>query len=381
MASLYRQPKSVFWWVKYRDKDGRRRRESTRLNANIPSETYKAKVIEADLTRAEFAEPKHAQGQAGRWDIWVAPYLDARYQASPITHLRNIRTWANLRRFLDEKGIEQPSNVRREHGFAFLDWRQSPQPEMRKAKRNTALLEMKLFSFLMKEAIRRGLCTSNPMADLGIKRVASREKPELTDEHLALIEEAILLEPEPRRTMLHNSFLIARWQGCRLNETWLDPMTAVELSGEGPSRRGLIHFRIKGGRQHTAPMAPQLMPLFDKLRAAGARETYARTMNGSVPWTSRDWHSFLWRSGLKLKIPGVTPHCLRVTAATRMARGGVSISKAMKFLGHTSESIHRIYQKLRADDLDDCFAALGPSPHPPQSPPASADHPLQPTAS
>ena len=374
MASLYRQPNSVFWWVKYRGKDGRRRRESTRLNANLPSETRKARVIEADLTRAEFAEPKHSQGQAGRWDIWVVPYLDARYQASPITHLRNIQTWANLRRFIDEKGIEQPSNVRREHGFAFLDWRQSPQPGMRKAKRNTALLEMKLFSFLMKEAIRRDLCTSNPLADLGVKRAPSKEKRELTDEHLAMIEEAILLHPEPSRTMLHNSFLIARWQGCRLNETWLDPMTDVEMSGEGTTRRGIIHFRAKGGRQHTAPMAPPLMPLFDKLRAAGARETYARTMNGPEPTTSSDWHDFLRRSGLKRKIPGVTPHCLRVTAATRMARSGISMPKAMKFLGHASETVHRIYQKLRTDDLDECFAALGPTPQPPQSPPTS-DHP------
>ena len=296
--------------MKYRDKDGRRRRQSTRFNANLPNETRKARALEAELTQAEFAEPKRAQ--EGRWDVWVRPYLDARYQ-NGATHRRCISIWSNVSRFLREKKIEQPSNIRREHGFEFLDWRQSPQPGLRKSMRNTALFEMRVLCFLMKEAIRRGFCTSNPMADLGVKRVASRKKRELTDEHLAMIEEAILLQPEPRRTLLHNSFLIARWQGCRINETWLDPMTAAELSGEGPTRRGLIHFCIKGGWRHTSPMAPQLMPLFDKLKAAGARETYARTMNGPEPTTSNVWHDFLRRSGLRRKIPGVTPHCLRVT--------------------------------------------------------------------
>jgi hypothetical protein len=96
-------------------------------------------------------------------------------------------------------------------------------------------------------------------------------------------------------------------------------------------------------------------------------------MNGPEPTTSSDWHDFLRRSGLKRKILGVTPHCLRVTAATRMARAGVSISKAMKFLGHASEIVHRIYQKLRTDDLDDCLAALGPTPPSPVS--VAPDHP------
>ena len=375
MASLYRQPKSIYWWVKYRDKDGRRRRESTGLNANLPTETRKARELEAELTRAEFAEPKRTQ--AGRWDAWVRPYLAARYETSPLTYLRYTMIWNNVSRFLREKEIEQPSNVRREHGFEFLDWRQSAQPGMRRAKRNTALLEMRVLCFVMKEAIRRSLCTSNPLAGLGVKPSPATEKRELTDEHLAMIEDAILLEEEPNRTLLHNSFLIARWQGCRINETWLDPQTDVTFAGEGRARRGLIHFRTKGGRRHTAPMAPQLMPLFDKLIAAGARETYARTMNGPQSLTSREWHSFLWRSGLKRKIPGVTPHCLRVTAATRMARAGVSVSKAMKFLGHASETIHRVYQKLRTDDLDDCLAALGPTPPPltkgpPQKPSSSS---------
>jgi hypothetical protein len=51
-------------------------------------------------------------------------------------------------------------------------------------------------------------------------------------------------------------------------------------------------------------------------------------------------------------------HCTRVTVITRLCRANVSESQAMRFVGHASETIHRVYQRLRAEDVSACVSAL-----------------------
>jgi integrase len=55
---------------------------------------------------------------------------------------------------------------------------------------------------------------------------------------------------------------------------------------------------------------------------------------------------------------GTTFHSTRVTVASRMARGNVSIVKAMRLLNHSSELVHRSYQRLQAADVADVFDSL-----------------------
>lgn len=47
-----------------------------------------------------------------------------------------------------------------------------------------------------------------------------------------------------------------------------------------------------------------------------------------------------------------------MTVITRLARSGVPEAKAMKFVGHASTEIHRIYQRLSVDDLACCHDPL-----------------------
>ena len=69
---------------------------------------------------------------------------------------------------------------------------------------------------------------------------------------------------------------------------------------------------------------------------------------------AKEFHFFFKEIGL----PHLCFHCTRVTVATRMARAGVPISEAMAFVGHASETIHRIYQRLAAADLSSAVAAV-----------------------
>ena len=72
---------------------------------------------------------------------------------------------------------------------------------------------------------------------------------------------------------------------------------------------------------------------------------------------ARNWHRFFRKIGL----PHISFHCTRVTVITRLARAGVPEQQAMRFIGHATLEVHRIYQKLKTGDLSDCVSVLNGS--------------------
>lgn len=73
---------------------------------------------------------------------------------------------------------------------------------------------------------------------------------------------------------------------------------------------------------------------------------------------SQIWTRFFKRHGLSKRYSFLCSHCFRVTAVTRLARANVSEAKAMRYVGHASEDIHRIYMRLQATDVAECCHAL-----------------------
>jgi integrase len=239
----------------------------------------------------------------------------------------------------------------------FIKWRQVPDKRKGKYKacHNTALLELKVLGLIMSEAVQRDYAPYNPCRDLKIGKMKAKEKPELTDSQIEFIRTKIEDEPEPLKTFFRNSLEIARYQGCRISETYLNPMDQVTFhrDPQGKVIKANITFFAKGGRIHTPPLHPALWPLFEKLQADGRKETYTKPYN-----PSRQWWRFLKKIKMKATDSNICFHSLRVTAATRLARSDVKESSAMKFLGHASVTVHRAYQRLKSDDLGDCLEAL-----------------------
>lgn len=352
MAHLYQQKRSPFWWVKFRDpKTGLTCRKSTGQRIGEGSQTKKARQQCAELTLAENADGAATIGGSARerWDAWVRDFLVVRYGE----RCRFDIAWDTINLFLVERKIPTPRQLTRAHCLEYMAWRRKPDVRAGKYKAglNTSILEVKVIGLVMKEAVIRGYAQFNPCRELGIKREKHREKPEYTDEDFAFIEAAIAKESEPLRTFYAHSFAIARYQGCRLSETHLNPQDAVQLRGDS----GTISFLAKGNKVHVAPLHPRLIPMFRQLIDSGATETYEQPKS-----PARMWFAFLTRCGMKKLKPGACFHSLRVTAATRLARSRIiSEAKAMKFIGHASTTVHRSYQRLRPDDLSDCLDALG----------------------
>jgi hypothetical protein len=354
MACLYKRKRSPFWWIKYRDPfTGKIIYESTGFKLFVGPETRRAKELEAEKTLAERATARVSSSE--NWSAWVNQFIAARYSQSAASRLRFTTAWHSVEMFLLEMKIAAPRNLTRDHCNAYFEWRKQPDTKNGKyrAGHNTALLEMKTLSLLMKEALRRGYARENPARDLGIKRAPRKLFPELTDEALEMIRLAISTQPEPRQTFLRNSFLIARWHGVRLTETHLNPQTQVWQQDIHGKLRWMVLFHQKGGKTRPKVLHPELIPLLSKLKQDGAVQTYEPPDK-----PSRVWFDFLHDCGVKKLLPNACFHSLRVTAASRLARAGVSEHKAMEYLTHASTTVHEAYIRWRPEDMDDCHGAL-----------------------
>lgn len=353
MASLYKRKGSQFWWVKFSGRGGKIQRESTGMRIGDGHETRRAQEIRALKTLEETRYSPDSPVEV--WDKWVQTFLTTRAKAQRSLE-RYLFIWRTMSMFLQERKVTVPRLLTFNHCYDYIEWRKKPCPKEGRyhASINTIRIELSILGMIMNEAVRRGYALTNPCRDINIAGTKPKPKPEFTEEHLAMIEAEIAkVSDQQKRTFLERSYFIARYQGCRQAETHLNPMDDVVI--DESCQRGTITFRIKGDRVHTAPLHPKLIPLFQKLQDEGATETYKMPGNPRFAW-----YKFLRDSGLKAKIPGACFHCLRVTAVTRLARSKkVKEAEAMRFIGHASVLVHRVYQRLRADDLGDCLEALG----------------------
>lgn len=341
MASLFKQQKSKFWWIKFRNSTtGKTERVSTKL-----TDLVRANRLCAEYTFKE--SQLNAASPSELWDRWVPGFFEERYGSNK---LRAECAWRVLRMFLTEHDLTAPRQVLREHATQYLAWRAKPNKSKGKYKagRNTAILEIKFLSILLDEAQRRGYCVFNPWLKLKLHRDRQNQKPEYPRTALAKILKHIRHEPEPKRSFFLNSFLIARYHGCRLSETYFNPLVAVQFSD-----RPTISFHAKGDRTHTVFLHPKLVRRFRRMRAQGRTETYP-----PVKSPAKEWFNFLTRIGIKKEYPGACFHSLRVTAATTLARKGIPEKKAMDYIGHASTTVHRSYVRLKPEDLAVCAAAL-----------------------
>lgn len=347
MASLFERARSPFWWIKFRDSNGIQR-QSTGLRIGAGPDRRRAEQLRAEKTLAESKMTAGSQNE--RWENWVPDYLHLRYADAAASKLRTSVAWRTIRMFLAEREIYFPRQLTRSHCVEYMAWRQKPNKKCGKyaAGHNTAHLEIKILGLVMAESVLRNYAPFNPCRDLEIKRIRGKEKPELNEKIIAMIEGGIEKEPVRLRTFFRNSFDIARLHGCRLSETFLNPLTDVDM---GQSNR--IRFKAKGGRMHTVLLHPGLIPLFTKLRADGATETYPMPKS-----PAKEWHKFLKRVGVKAILPNACFHSLRVTVASTLARKGVSEKKAMSYLGHASTTVHRSYVRLKPEDLTECSDAI-----------------------
>lgn len=357
MASLYKRPRSPFWWIKFRDAAGAVRCESTGLRVGRGDDYRRAQDLRAERTLAE--RKSGTVHHAEHWPQWVPQYIDL---AAGRTQERYLSAWRSLRIFFEEKEITAPRQLTYQHCADYMPWRLKPNKARGKwrAGRNTAILELKVLRWLLREAVRRGYAPGNPARELVLRREPRKLFPEYTRDQLEQIADAIEREPdEAARTQLRNSFLIARYHGVRLRETNVNPVRDVQLwpSDRPTAAHGLegsIRFHQKGGKVKDKPLHPKLIPLFQDLIARKQTTTYP-----PAAWSGR-WFRFLVRAGLKAQNPNACFHSLRVTVKNQLDAAGVPTEIVREYLSHTPQDVHSSYGRFaNLDKLRICHAAVG----------------------
>lgn len=101
--------------------------------------------------------------------------------------------------------------------------------------------------------------------------------------------------------------------------------------------------RVTKKRRVVVPISKKLAPVL--------RRAYAARTSAFVLGHPGEIDKSVYRVAEKAKIEGVSPHILRHTAATHMARNGVPLWKIAKVLGNSVAIVERVYAKHCPDDL------------------------------
>lgn len=332
MAYMYRKLRSPFWYVQFIDADGRKHDKSTGLRTDDPNDTLKAKSLRAELEAKEYHRVPVVNGAA--WDSWV-PKFFSRHCQTERTLERYQDAWKWVALWFQRQRIHSPRQLTYKRAVEYLDWRTTFKKRTGKiVGRNTAIYELKILSLVVDEAVRLGHADANPLVSLKVHRDKPAKKPELTDEEIVEICEALKGEPE----WMQVSFDIALHTGCRLRETRI-PLACISFQ-----EKKITFPSPKGGeeRAFSIPMPSALRPLFMRLKAAGKPYTV------EFPFQpSRRWQQFF----IKIRKPHLCFHCLRVTYVNRLRRAGVPREIAMRLVNHASELVHRVYQRERVEDV------------------------------
>ena len=113
--------------------------------------------------------------------------------------------------YLNEVGAPLPAAITRDIVLGYFPWRKD-----RDGERNTALGEVKFFSQVMDEAVRRGYAQHNPALKLGMKRAEVEHKTPWTLKQIQIALDAA--EKADKFGWMHVSILMGYYQAVRCGQ-------------------------------------------------------------------------------------------------------------------------------------------------------------------
>lgn len=341
MASIVTRDDSPFFFLSFKDTaTWQWRKRKLPIRQDDPDAKRKCAMA---LAKAEMAEaaamPAQGRVEYRGWS-WVPGFIAQHYE-NVLSRQRAVNAWAAVQVFIEERGIGSPDLVTFAHGHEYVAWRQAPTAGsgIKARKKNTALLEVKIWSVIQQHAVRLGLALANPLFRLGIKRERPKVKPEISAEDQARIEQALRCDAPD---WMRDAWAVAMLQGCRLRQAAC-PLERIDLE------RRVITLPRQKGKEHTMPLHSALVPLVEKRRAEGAQRLVEMP---ALP--SKAWRQFFDKLGMR----EVSFHSTRVTVNTRLLRAGFSTAQVMSLIGHSKEETNMIYRRLNPVDVRDQLETL-----------------------
>ena len=197
---------------------------------------------------------------------------------------------------------------------------------------------------MMDAAIARGYATSNPAANLKLKKSVQPEKVVWSDAEVEKVLKA--LEEQDCFGWMHVVFLMGYFQAARLRQC------AVPLSGIDFDRRLITYpsIIVKGGKAFSHPIDSDFLSTLAEL--VDHRRNQGKSTLCDIPGENKEPVSVQIRKFLNsLGLQHLCHHGLRATWITRAAKNGVNEALARRFVNHSSTQVHQLYQKIQGDDL------------------------------
>ncbi len=346
VASLRKYRRSPYWYLRYRDLEtGRWCEEATKLRHGDAKETREARRL---AEKYSVKEAQVAPDNSGEFRAWVWDYIGSHYQNAN-THKRMKAAWETVSEWLNLRNLQHPRQIRYEHAQDFMLWRKAT------AMHNTARLELKFFSFVLNEAIRREYCERNALAQAKIERQAPPEKPELSDAMLIRARQGFANEA----SWMGIVFEVMAHIGCRFGESSI-PTERIDFEK-------MILWVEDSKRKWSDPKKLFPVPMTGQLKQVLLP---LRTGDRIVPRLTGEMNQ-RFNAVLKRAV-GTTSHSLRVSFISRCHRAGLTEQQAMRLVNHSSRLVHRIYSRL---NVEDARRAMEKVPLPPP-PPVEKRNPL-----
>jgi hypothetical protein len=336
MASLYLRGQT--YWLTYKDDSGKWRSKSTGYRANNFGEKKQAELLCRKATKEEQAA-RDVSVAGDQFEDWVPRWLKERYDGRKgTTYDRYSRSWRVLERYFQSLGVKTPAQVTFNVVDGYLSWRLQ-----NNGKKNTAIGELKLLAMILDHAIRKGFLQANVARRLGLKRERAAEKIPWPDN--AVVTVAKDLAEKRFSSWMHVSLGFGLYQAARLRQIEGLPLSAIDLE------RGVIHYPfsfVKGEKSFSQPIDPRFRPLLARIVDA-LRKQDQTTLPRLPQFPSIEWRTYLDGLGYE----DLSHHGLRVRWITEAAKAEVPLAKAKKFVNHSSDLVHEIYQKLTVTDVSD----------------------------
>lgn len=379
MASVWKHPKSQFWFARFRGPDGRFRNASTkttnRKEAERLADEYeaagRASRTATQVRRVISRLHNEITGEtlpSSTMRVFVAAWLSEKRNTSPATQDFYQSSTAKFLNHLGPLADEEVSVITKEHILSFRNGMQ----ERLKAK--AVNNNLKVVKMLFRAARRDGYIVDDPseFVETLREKTASqqRRRPFTLDEIRAVLAVA--------DTEWSSMILFGLYTGQRLGDiarlTWAN----VDLA------RG--HIRLvtqKTGAPLLIPMAPPLREHIEALSAPDIRPDLAPfhpkaaallARQGKTGTLSNRFADLLAQAGLRekkahRKTTGegragrhenetLSFHSLRHTAVTVLKEAGIPAAVVQQLIGHESAQISELYTTIGEEALTKAAAAF-----------------------
>lgn len=215
-----------------------------------------------------------------------------------------------------------------------------------------------VLSQILADAVTDHLIPKNPAAGLKLPKTSRKRPVYLTHQHVNALADAA---GENGTLVLTLAYTGMRWgEAIGLRVSDLDLLRKRALIHENAVQSGTsIHVGTpKAHKQRSIPLPEFLVPLLARQCEGKQREDLLFGEGGHVrrPHPVSGWFA---KAVTESKVPRVTPHDLRHSAASLAVSAGANVKAVQRMLGHASAAMTLdLYADLFDDDLEAVAAAL-----------------------